>query len=100
MVRAYKIAMTPPMEPVLIVVDHDMQERPMGEAGRGFPRLTMPSPPAGEPGAVREAARLLVAAEDPRINAGRAGAHAERHPCCSSSSRSCCRRRSMAAAIA
>ena len=31
----------------------------------------MPSPPAGDPGAVREAARLLVAAENPRINAGR-----------------------------
>src|SRR5262245_26364093 len=28
-VRAYKIAMTPPMEPVLIVLDHDMQERPL-----------------------------------------------------------------------
>src|SRR5229473_916669 len=25
-VRAYKIAMTPPMEPVVLVVDHDMQE--------------------------------------------------------------------------
>jgi thiamine pyrophosphate-dependent acetolactate synthase large subunit-like protein len=32
----------------------------------------MPAPPAGEIGAVREAARLLVAAENPRINAGRA----------------------------
>src|SRR6185295_1569286 len=31
-----------------------------------------PSPPAGETGAVREAARLLVAADNPRINAGRA----------------------------
>src|SRR5947207_7835824 len=27
-VRAYKIAMTPPMEPVLLVVDHDLQLRP------------------------------------------------------------------------
>jgi acetolactate synthase I/II/III large subunit len=72
MVRAYKIAMTPPMEPVLVVVDHDMQMRAMGDARPRVPRLTMPSPPAGEPGAVREAARLLVAAESPRINAGRA----------------------------
>ena len=71
MVRAYKIAMTPPMEPVLIVIDHDMQLRPMGEARPRIPRLTMPSPPAGEAGAVREAARLLVAANAPRINAGR-----------------------------
>jgi thiamine pyrophosphate-dependent acetolactate synthase large subunit-like protein len=71
-VRAYKIAMTPPMEPVLVVVDHDMQLKSMGDAKLRIPRLTMPSPPAGEGGAVREAARLLVAAENPRINAGRA----------------------------
>jgi thiamine pyrophosphate-dependent acetolactate synthase large subunit-like protein len=70
-VRAYKIAMTPPMEPVLLVVDHDLQLRPMNTAPK-IPRLVMPSPPAGEAGAVREAARLLVAAENPRINAGRA----------------------------
>ena len=71
MVRAYKIAMTPPMEPVLIVLDHDMQERPLPDSAPRIPRLTMPAPPAGESGAVREAARLLVAAENPRINAGR-----------------------------
>jgi len=70
-VRAYKIAMTPPMEPVLLVVDHDLQLRPT-PAPPKIPRLVMPSPPAGEMGAVREAARLLVAAENPRINAGRA----------------------------
>ena len=70
-VRAYKIAMTPPMEPVLLVVDHDLQLRPMSAAPK-IPRLVMPSPPAGEAGAVREAARLLAAAENPRINAGRA----------------------------
>ena len=71
MVRAYKIAMTPPMEPVLIVIDHDMQLKPMGDAKPRIPRLTMPSPPVGEAGAVREAARLLVGAARPRINAGR-----------------------------
>src|SRR5438094_2538694 len=70
-VRAYKIAMTPPMEPVLIVLDHDMQERAMPATPVRIPRLTMPSYPVGDPGAVREAARLLVAAENPRINAGR-----------------------------
>jgi acetolactate synthase I/II/III large subunit len=70
MVRAYKIAMTPPMEPVLIVLDHDMQERALPTPPR-IPRLTMPAFPVGDPNAVREAARLLVAAENPRINAGR-----------------------------
>jgi len=72
-VRAYKIAMTPPMEPVLLVVDHDLQLRPLGATkAPTIPRLVMPSPPAGEAGAVREAARLLVSAANPRINAGRA----------------------------
>jgi acetolactate synthase-1/2/3 large subunit len=70
-VRAYKIAMTPPAEPVLLVLDHDMQMRPMSQATVRIPRLTMPTPPAGDSSAVREAARLLVAAENPRINAGR-----------------------------
>src|SRR5881409_1157687 len=42
-VRAYKIAMTPPMEPVLIVLDHDMQERPMPSSPVRIPRLTIPS---------------------------------------------------------
>jgi acetolactate synthase I/II/III large subunit len=72
MVRAYKIAMTPPMEPVLIVLDHDLQLRPLPENAPKIPRMTMPAPPSGEAGAVREAARLLVNAENPRINAGRA----------------------------
>ena len=71
-VRAYKIAMTPPMAPVVIVLDHDMQERPLTQNNPRIPKLTMSSPPAGEMGAVRELARLLVAAENPRINAGRA----------------------------
>jgi acetolactate synthase-1/2/3 large subunit len=71
-VRAFKIAMTPPMEPVLIVLDHELQLRAMPEPAPRIPRLVMPSPPAGDPNAVREAARLLVAADNPRINAGRA----------------------------
>src|SRR5262245_9185104 len=70
-VRAYKIAMTPPMEPVLIVLDHDMQERPLPATPPRIPRLTMPAFPVGDPNAVRETARLLLAAENPRINAGR-----------------------------
>ena len=71
-VRAYKIAMTPPMAPVVLVVDHDMQERPRTQTNLRIPRLTLTSPPAGEMGAVREVARLLVAAENPQINCGRA----------------------------
>ena len=71
-VRAYKFGMTPPMGPVVLVVDHDMQERPVPQPRARMPRLTMTSLPAGETGAVKEVARLLVAAENPQINAGRA----------------------------
>jgi len=74
-VRAYKIMMTPPMEPVVIVADAVLQEEPMSEADRRsarIPKLTLSSPPSGDSGAVAEAARMLVAAEDPVIIAGRA----------------------------
>ena len=70
-VRAYKIAMTPPMGPVAIVVDEHMQEEPV-PADLRIPRLSIPTPPAGDSGAVAEAAKLLVAAENPVILAGRA----------------------------
>jgi acetolactate synthase I/II/III large subunit len=73
-VRAYKVMMTPPMEPVVLVADAVLQEEPMSEADRRsarIPKLTLSSPPAGDSGAVAEAARMLVAAEDPVIIAGR-----------------------------
>jgi acetolactate synthase-1/2/3 large subunit len=73
-VRAYKVMMTPPMEPVVIVADAVLQEEPMSEADRRtarIPKLTISSPPAGDAGAIAEAARMLVAAEDPVIIAGR-----------------------------
>src|SRR6266481_9875458 len=41
-VRAYKIAMTPPMMPVVIVADGDLQERPMAPSERPrIPKLTL-----------------------------------------------------------
>jgi acetolactate synthase I/II/III large subunit len=73
-VRAYKVMMTPPMEPVVLVADAVLQEEPMSEADRRtarIPKLTLSSPPAGDSGAIAEAARMLVAAEDPVIIAGR-----------------------------
>src|ERR1700731_3257146 len=57
-VRAYKIAMTPPSMPVLLVADAELQENPVGEnAGLRIPKLTLPSPPQGDSGAVAEVAR-------------------------------------------
>src|SRR5580698_8770612 len=72
-VRAHKIAMTPPMEPVVIVADAVLQEEPMPEADRRLqiPKLTLASPPAGDYGAVKQAAKMLVDAENPVIIAGR-----------------------------
>jgi thiamine pyrophosphate-dependent acetolactate synthase large subunit-like protein len=70
-VRAYRIGMTPPMAPVLLVVDATMQERPLLSPHPRIPKLTPVSPPAGDAGAVREAARLLAAAESPLIVAQR-----------------------------
>jgi acetolactate synthase I/II/III large subunit len=69
--RAYKISMTPPYEPVLIVADGELQEEPIEEKNLRVPKLVMAAPPQGDAGAVREAARMLVAAENPVIVAGR-----------------------------
>ena len=74
-VRAYKIAMTPPMMPVLLVLDGGLQEDPIASeinARLRVPKLTRASAPQGDSGAVAEAARLLVAAQNPVIVADRA----------------------------
>ena len=71
--RAYKITMTPPMEPVLIVADSELQERPVADKTKlRVQRVTRTAPPQGDSGAVGEAAKLLVAAENPVIIADRA----------------------------
>ena len=72
-VRAYKMAMTPPMMPVLLIVDGELQENPIPKAAAlQVPRFTLAGPPQGDSGSVDEAARLLVAAENPVLIAGRA----------------------------
>ena len=73
-VRAYKIATTPPYGPVVLVADLKIQEESIPQAERRtlrVPKLTAASPPVGEAGAVAELARMLVAAENPVIIAGR-----------------------------
>src|SRR5262245_48814248 len=71
-VRAYKIAMTPPYEPVVLVADGVLQEEPVTEKNLRIPKLVLSAPPQGESAAIQEAARMLVAAENPVIVAGRA----------------------------
>jgi len=71
--RAYKFSMTPPWGPTVLAVDQELQE---GAVAKGttllIPKLPQIAPPAGDAGAVREIARVLVAAERPLIVADRA----------------------------
>jgi acetolactate synthase I/II/III large subunit len=71
-VRAYKVALTPPMAPVVLVADGVLQEDPIPDRGKlSIPKLTMPVPPQGDSGAVAEVARLLVSAANPVLIADR-----------------------------
>src|SRR5262249_58185950 len=69
---ASKIALGPPMAPVVLVLSAGLQEHPLGTAvRRSIPKLAIPTPPEGDSRAVAEAARLLAAAEHPVIVADR-----------------------------
>jgi len=70
--RAYTIGLTPPRGPTLLVIDSELQEAPIPDPSKlTIPRLSMPSIPQGDSGAVKEAARLLVSAERPLIRTGK-----------------------------
>jgi len=73
-VRAYQIAMTPPCAPVAISLDDGLATEPIRDYGQKLyiPKYVPTAAPAGELGAVREAAKLLVNAERPVIVADRA----------------------------
>lgn len=71
-VRAYKLAMTPPHEPVLIALDSGMQENTIKEKDwLKIPRYAMTAPPQGDSSAVNEAAKLIANAQNPVIVADR-----------------------------
>ena len=70
-VRAYKFTMTAPMEPVMVMCDIELQEDGVHEKPR-IPKITRAVQPQGDTAALREAAKLLVAAEKPVIIADRA----------------------------
>ncbi|HYK81230.1 MAG TPA: thiamine pyrophosphate-dependent enzyme, partial [Micropepsaceae bacterium] len=74
MVRAHEMMTTVPMAPVLITADGDLQEDPIPpeiEKKLRIPKVRTPSQPAGEIAAVREAAKMLIAAENPVIYTNR-----------------------------
>jgi acetolactate synthase I/II/III large subunit len=75
MVRAYKIAMAPPHEPVMIALDLGLQQEPIKAHEREslyIPKYVPTAPPQADSNAIREAARLLAAAEHPVIVVDRA----------------------------
>ena len=66
MVRAYKIATTPPMGPVFLSLDAELQENPIRDAETlRIPKVARVIPPQADSGAIKELARMLVAAENP-----------------------------------
>ncbi len=67
-VRAYKIATTPPMGPVMLSLDAELQENPIPDPeSLRIPKLSRVVPPQGDAGALAEAAKLLVGAQNPLI---------------------------------
>jgi acetolactate synthase-1/2/3 large subunit len=71
--RAYTVAMTPPMMPVVLSLDARLQEEHIqGNAKLRVPTLALNAPPQGDSGAVAEIARLLVNANFPVLAVERA----------------------------
>jgi acetolactate synthase-1/2/3 large subunit len=67
-VRAYKVATTPPMAPVMLSLDAELQENPISEAETlRIPKLSKVTPPQGDSAALAELAKMLVAADNPVI---------------------------------
>jgi acetolactate synthase I/II/III large subunit len=69
--RAYSIMMTPPHGAGLIVVDAELAESPVREQPGPIAAYRPVHPPVGDPNAIEEVTRLLVAAAQPVIVAGR-----------------------------
>lgn len=71
--RAYRVAMTPPYMPVALVCNTDLQEFPIpNDPSLRIPAVTIDRPPQADSGSVEQAAKWLVAAENPVIVADRA----------------------------
>lgn len=67
-VRAYKIAPPPPMAPVMLSLDAELQENPIENPGLlRIPKLSRVIPPQGDDAALAQLAKMLVAAENPVI---------------------------------
>jgi acetolactate synthase I/II/III large subunit len=69
--RAYKLAVTPPMAPVLLVIKAPLQQEPMPANGLNVPKLVLPVFPSADLAMVREIAKGLVNAQHSHISAGK-----------------------------
>lgn len=72
--RALQMVMAAPYGPAYMSMPRDVARRPLD--GLRFPTvaaLGLPAPPAGDPDAIAQAARILVDAENPLVTCGWAG---------------------------
>jgi acetolactate synthase I/II/III large subunit len=68
LMRGYQVALTPPMGPILLSLDSDLQEAPIRNASElSIPNVTQVRYPVAPTDAIREVAAALVAAEFPVI---------------------------------
>ncbi|MFC6522869.1 thiamine pyrophosphate-binding protein [Undibacterium arcticum] len=76
--RARALATTPPMAPVLIVADGELQENPIeNRRALKIPKLVQVAPPEGDSETVARIARILVDATHPVIAVDRAARNQE-----------------------
>ena len=79
-VRAYKVATTPPMAPVVLSLDGELQENPIEDAeSLRIPKLSKVIPPQGDSAALAEAGEDAGRGGKPRPPGRPRGAHAGRH---------------------
>jgi hypothetical protein len=79
-VRAYNVAVTPPMAPVVLVLDGILQEQGVDiNKLPAIPKTPVPAAPQGDSASVEQAARMLVAAESPCARRRSSRTHTERH---------------------
>jgi thiamine pyrophosphate-dependent acetolactate synthase large subunit-like protein len=76
-VRAYRVATTGQMGPVVIMADIDLQEDAIHGKPPSIPKLRPSLPLQGDTGALQEAAKLLLNAKNPVILADRAARNQE-----------------------
>ena len=69
--RGRQLAMSPPGGPVLLMVDSELQENPIASDLKPERLASSPAKPVGDPAALKEAARRLIAAANPVIVADR-----------------------------